>query len=117
MSCVFRKTLNKRTFLLITGKVLKLSEPAEEVATFYAKMLEHDYTTKEVFNKNFLKDWRKVTISNVLLGWQTWPQCHKTFEHSQENSQLPISESENGRVENVLRMYIQLLQSDNVTKV
>jgi DNA topoisomerase-1 len=22
--------------------------------------LDHDYTTKEVFNKNFFKDWRKV---------------------------------------------------------
>lgn len=42
------------------GKEIALSEPAEEVATFYAKMLDHDYTTKEVFNKNFLKDWRKT---------------------------------------------------------
>ena len=28
--------------------------------TFYRKMLNHDYTTKEVLNKNFFKDWRKV---------------------------------------------------------
>ncbi|CAH1183137.1 unnamed protein product [Phaedon cochleariae] len=42
------------------GKELLLSEQAEEVAGFYAKMLDHDYTTKEVFNKNFFKDWRKV---------------------------------------------------------
>lgn len=41
------------------GKEVALSESTEEIATFYAKMLEHDYTTKEVFNKNFLKDWRK----------------------------------------------------------
>lgn len=40
------------------GKEMKLSEPAEEVATFYARMLEHDYTTKDVFNDNFFKDWR-----------------------------------------------------------
>ena len=38
---------------------MKLSEPTEEVATFYAKMLDHDYTTKPVFNNNFFKDWRK----------------------------------------------------------
>lgn len=38
---------------------MTLSESAEEVATFYARMIEHDYTTKEAFNKNFLKDWRK----------------------------------------------------------
>jgi DNA topoisomerase-1 len=39
---------------------MTLSEPAEEVASFYARMLDHDYTTKEAFNKNFFKDWRKV---------------------------------------------------------
>ena len=42
------------------GKLLRLSAPAEEVATFFAKMLDHEYTTKEMFRKNFYKDWRKV---------------------------------------------------------
>merc|ERR1712240_526609 len=42
------------------GKVMKLTEETEECATFYGRMLDHDYTTKEVFNKNFFKDWRKV---------------------------------------------------------
>ncbi len=42
------------------GKRLKLSLPTEEVATFYGRMLDHDYTTKDVFNRNFFKDWRKV---------------------------------------------------------
>lgn len=42
------------------GKEMQLSEEAEEVATFYARMLDHDYTTKEAFNTNFFKDWRKV---------------------------------------------------------
>lgn len=46
-----------------TGKVVKLSEPAEEVATFYARMLDHDYTTKDVFNNNFTKDWKKVLFT------------------------------------------------------
>ncbi|OUC47587.1 Eukaryotic DNA topoisomerase I, catalytic core [Trichinella nativa] len=41
------------------GKPMKLSEGAEEVATFYSKMLDHEYTTKDVFNKNFFHDWRK----------------------------------------------------------
>lgn len=41
------------------GKVMRLSEETEEVATFYGRMLDHDYTTKEVFNKNFMRDWRK----------------------------------------------------------
>lgn len=46
--------------LFLLGKVMKLSPKAEEVATFFAKMLDHEYTTKEVFRKNFFKDWRKV---------------------------------------------------------
>lgn len=41
------------------GKVMKLSPKAEEVATFYGKMLDHDYVTKDIFNKNFFKDWKK----------------------------------------------------------
>ncbi|CAK9300368.1 unnamed protein product [Gordionus sp. m RMFG-2023] len=42
------------------GKIMKLSQDAEEVAGFYARMLEHDYVTKSKFNENFFKDWRKV---------------------------------------------------------
>ena len=42
------------------GKVIHLTEHTEECATFYGKMLDHDYTTKEVFNRNFFKDWRKI---------------------------------------------------------
>ncbi|CAG9536054.1 unnamed protein product [Cercopithifilaria johnstoni] len=42
------------------GKVMKLAPLTEEVASFYAKILEHEYTTKETFNKNFFMDWRKV---------------------------------------------------------
>ncbi|GAA28973.2 DNA topoisomerase 1 [Clonorchis sinensis] len=42
------------------GQPVRLSDAAEEVAGFYARMLDHDYTTKEVFNKNFFKDWLKV---------------------------------------------------------
>merc|ERR1719431_1058503 len=42
------------------GQVMKLSEETEECAGFYGRMLDHDYTTKEVFKKNFFKDWRKI---------------------------------------------------------
>lgn len=38
---------------------MRLSQDAEEVAGFYARMLDHDYTSKDVFNNNFFKDWRK----------------------------------------------------------
>uniref|UniRef100_A0A8C5EKY3 DNA topoisomerase I n=1 Tax=Gouania willdenowi TaxID=441366 RepID=A0A8C5EKY3_GOUWI len=45
------------------GKHMKLSPPAEEVATFFAKMLDHEYSTKDIFRKNFFKDWRKEMTS------------------------------------------------------
>ncbi|CAL8339655.1 unnamed protein product [Lota lota] len=45
------------------GKHMKLSPATEEVATFFGKMLDHEYTTKEVFRKNFFKDWRKEMSS------------------------------------------------------
>ncbi|KAG5848539.1 hypothetical protein ANANG_G00099530 [Anguilla anguilla] len=41
------------------GEAVKLSPAAEEVALFFAQMLDHDYTTKDVFRNNFFKDWRK----------------------------------------------------------
>lgn len=47
---------------------MKLSPKAEEVATFFAKMLDHEYTTKDIFRKNFFKDWRKVQI----VSWKGW---------------------------------------------
>lgn len=47
---------------------MKLSPKAEEVATFFAKMLDHEYTTKDIFRKNFFKDWRKVgQIGSALV--------------------------------------------------
>jgi len=42
------------------NEAMKLSMDAEEVMTFYAKMLDHDYTKKDAFNTNFFNDWRKV---------------------------------------------------------
>lgn len=45
------------------GQPMKLSQDAEEVAGFYARMLEHDYTSKDIFNNNFFKDWRKTMSS------------------------------------------------------
>ncbi|XP_070687048.1 DNA topoisomerase I, mitochondrial [Pempheris klunzingeri] len=41
------------------GKKVKLSLAAEEVALFFAQMLDHEYTTKKVFRENFFKDWKK----------------------------------------------------------
>ncbi|XP_020631327.1 DNA topoisomerase 1-like isoform X2 [Orbicella faveolata] len=45
------------------GDHMQLSVQAEEVASYYARMLDHDYTSKEIFNKNFFEDWRKEMTS------------------------------------------------------
>lgn len=44
------------------GRQIRLEPETEEVATFYARMLDHDYTSKDTFNDNFFKDWRKVGV-------------------------------------------------------
>lgn len=46
---------------------MKLRPEAEEVATFFAKMLDHEYTTKDIFRKNFFKDWRKVGSGTDMI--------------------------------------------------
>lgn len=65
------------------GKSMKLSAPAEEVATFFAKMLDHEYTTKDIFRKNFFKDWRKVRSVSVKAHEQWCPDGVKA-EHSNQ---------------------------------
>ncbi|XP_056137316.1 DNA topoisomerase 1 isoform X2 [Lampris incognitus] len=52
------------------GKVVKLSLAAEEVALFFAQMLDHEYTTKDVFRENFFNDWRKEMTEDerLLIG-------------------------------------------------
>ncbi|KAI8790710.1 DNA topoisomerase I, mitochondrial, partial [Biomphalaria glabrata] len=52
--------LPKNVRFYYDGKPMQLAPETEEVATFYGRMLDHDYTTRDVFNKNFMKDWRKV---------------------------------------------------------
>ncbi len=53
-------------FGVCAGKKVKLSLAAEEVALFFAQMLDHEYTTKTVFRENFFKDWRKVKRESVI---------------------------------------------------
>ena len=45
---------------MYNGNQMELSEGAEEAAGFFAKMLDHDYTKKDIFCDNFFADWRKV---------------------------------------------------------
>lgn len=58
------------------GKEMHLSSVTEEVAGFYAKMLDHDYTTKDVFNNNFFKDWRKCMSSKEQATITDLKKCN-----------------------------------------
>ncbi|CAH1758511.1 1202_t:CDS:2 [Entrophospora sp. SA101] len=42
------------------GLEIKLTPEAEEVATFYAALLNTDYVKNDTFNKNFFKDWQVI---------------------------------------------------------
>ena len=44
----------------LLGKEITLPPPAEEVAGFYAAMLETDHAQDATFNKNFFGDWKTV---------------------------------------------------------
>ena len=46
--------------MLYDGAPVDLTPEQEEVATWYAVMLETDYVKNPVFNVNFFKDWKKV---------------------------------------------------------
>ncbi|ENN71966.1 hypothetical protein YQE_11400, partial [Dendroctonus ponderosae] len=52
------ESLPKNVIFFYNGQTMKLSEVAEQIAGLYAKMLDHDYTKKKIFNKNFFEDWR-----------------------------------------------------------
>lgn len=64
------------------GKEMKLSQDAEEVAGFYARMLDHDYTTKETFNNNFFKDWRKVMTDKERSKITDLKKCNFKAMHA-----------------------------------
>uniref|UniRef100_A0A8C2DNF0 DNA topoisomerase I DNA binding eukaryotic-type domain-containing protein n=1 Tax=Cyprinus carpio TaxID=7962 RepID=A0A8C2DNF0_CYPCA len=63
------------------GKAMKLSPALEEVATFYEKMLDHEYTTKDIFRKNFFKDWRKEMTSEEKSKITELKKCDFTEMH------------------------------------
>ncbi|XP_020489520.1 DNA topoisomerase I, like [Labrus bergylta] len=60
------------------GKHMKLSPESEEVATFFAKMLDHEYTTKDIFRKNFFKDWKKEMSSEEKAKITDLKKCNFT---------------------------------------
>ncbi|CAH2231749.1 jg7162 [Pararge aegeria aegeria] len=76
------------------GKIMKLSQDTEEVAGFYARMLDHDYTTKSTFNSNFLTDWRKVMTHDEAKVIKDLAKCD--FKEMQQYF-LSVSEKNKNR--------------------
>ncbi|XP_053105103.1 DNA topoisomerase I, mitochondrial isoform X3 [Hemicordylus capensis] len=71
------------------GKPLKLSLATEEIATFYAKMLDHEYTTKEIFQNNFFNDWTQEMTAEERKKIKDLEKCdfeeiHKYFVDKHE---------------------------------
>lgn len=52
----------------INGKKYQLAGLAEEYITMYARYIDTDYIKKPRFNKNFLKDWRKVLPPHIKVN-------------------------------------------------
>ncbi|XP_078009929.1 DNA topoisomerase I, mitochondrial isoform X2 [Phascolarctos cinereus] len=82
------------------GNAMKLSLATEEIATFYGKMLDHEYTTKEVFQNNFFNDWRKemtVEEKKIIkrLDKCDFTEIHKYFvDKNEARKALPKEEKQ-----------------------
>lgn len=84
------------------GKVMTLRPESEEVMTFYAKMLDHDYVTKPVFNKNFFTDWRKYMSESEKsqitdLGKCGFNEVHAYFKMKSEERKARSKEEKQVR--------------------
>ncbi len=86
--------LPKHVKFFYDGEPMKLTQDTEEVATFYGRMLDHDYTTKDVFNENFWGDWRKVMTEEEKRVIRSLDKCDFTQinEHFKK-----VSEERKGR--------------------
>ncbi|VDL99885.1 unnamed protein product [Schistocephalus solidus] len=71
------------------GVQMRLSPEAEEVAGFYARMLDHEYTTKEIFNTNFFRDWQKTMTEEERRVIKRLDKCdfRPMFEYFKEKSE------------------------------
>ncbi|KAI1892774.1 hypothetical protein AGOR_G00136990 [Albula goreensis] len=95
------------------GKPVKLSTPAEEVATFFAKMLDHEYTTKDIFRKNFFKDWKKEMTSEEKSKITDLNKCNfaemSEYFQAQSEARKQMSKEEKQKIkeenERVLQEY------------
>ncbi|XP_067887510.1 DNA topoisomerase 1-like isoform X2 [Heterodontus francisci] len=87
------------------GNPMTLSPGAEEVATFYAKMLDHEYTTKDIFRQNFFNDWKKEMNEHEKMIITDLNKCdfanlHRYFtEKAEAKKALPKEEKQKLKLE------------------
>ncbi|KAL7887025.1 hypothetical protein AOLI_G00047460 [Acnodon oligacanthus] len=85
---------------LYNGTPVVLRPATEEVAVFYAKMLDHEFTTKEVFQNNFFTDWKEVMTESERQLISDLSQCdfsniHKYFlEKAEEKKNMTKEEKQ-----------------------
>ena len=90
------------------GKHIILSPLSEEIAGFYSKMLDHEYTKNKIFNKNFFLDWRKCMTkeeSDTLLHLEDCDfsqMCEHFKLVSEQRKSLSKSEKEQIKIDNTL---------------
>eukprot|EP00800_Vazella_pourtalesii_P019077 TRINITY_DN634_c1_g1_i1.p1 TRINITY_DN634_c1_g1~~TRINITY_DN634_c1_g1_i1.p1 ORF type:complete len:667 (-),score=49.33 TRINITY_DN634_c1_g1_i1:31-2031(-) len=100
------ETLPVSVKLLYNKHPIKLSPVSEEIAGFYSKMLDHDYTKSEIFNKNFFHDWRKYMTKDesskiTKLDLCDFSQIYQHFKLlSEQRKSLSKSEKEQLKIEN-----------------
>ncbi|XP_028263769.1 DNA topoisomerase I, mitochondrial [Parambassis ranga] len=88
------------------GKKVKLSLAAEEVALFFAQMLDHEYTTKKVFRENFFNDWRKEMTNKERLLIQDLDKCDFGEMHAMHKAKVEARK-------NMTKEEKQALKEDN----
>ncbi|XP_070798050.1 DNA topoisomerase I, mitochondrial isoform X1 [Pituophis catenifer annectens] len=64
------------------GRPMKLSRATEEVATFFAKMLDDDYARKKIFQDNFFCDWMQVMTPQERKKIKDLKRCDFSDIHS-----------------------------------
>ncbi|XP_060537773.1 DNA topoisomerase I, mitochondrial isoform X2 [Pantherophis guttatus] len=64
------------------GRPMKLSRATEEVATFFAKMLDDDYARKKIFRDNFFCDWMQVMTPQERKKIKDLKRCDFSDIHS-----------------------------------
>jgi DNA topoisomerase-1 len=67
--------LPKHVKFLYDGKLVSLTPDTEEIAGFFGKMLDHDYTQKDIFVQNFWNDWRKVMSAEEAKLIRDFRKC------------------------------------------